>query len=79
MQNKKTIIEFKNIVKTYGIGDAQTHALNGVNLSIKEGEFVAIMGASGSGKTTLLKLLMKLKLKLCQPTYQRNLKSIFQF
>ena len=49
MENKKTIIEFKNIVKTYGIGDAKTNALNGVNLLIKEGEFVAIMGASGSG------------------------------
>ena len=57
MQNKKTIIEFKNIVKTYGIGDAQTHALNGVNLSIKEGEFVAIMGASGSGKSTAMNMI----------------------
>ena len=54
MQNSKTIIEFKNIVKTYGVGDAKTHALNGVNLSIKEGEFVAIMGASGSGKSTAM-------------------------
>jgi len=45
MQNSKTIIEFRNLVKTYGVGDAKTNALNGVNLSIKEGEFVAIMGA----------------------------------
>ncbi|MBP9490390.1 MAG: ABC transporter ATP-binding protein [Aliarcobacter sp.] len=57
MQNKKTIIEFKNIVKTYGVADAQTHALNGVNLSIKEGEFVAIMGASGSGKSTAMNMI----------------------
>jgi putative ABC transport system ATP-binding protein len=57
MQNNKTIIEFKNIVKTYGIGDAQTYALNGVNLSIKEGEFVAIMGASGSGKSTAMNMI----------------------
>ena len=57
MQNKKTIIEFKNIVKTYGVGDAQTNALNGVNLSIKEGEFVAIMGASGSGKSTAMNMI----------------------
>lgn len=57
MENKKTIIEFKNIVKTYGVGDAKTNALNGVNLSIKEGEFVAIMGASGSGKSTAMNMI----------------------
>ena len=57
MENKKTIIEFKNIVKTYGNGDAKTYALNGVNLSIKEGEFVAIMGASGSGKSTAMNMI----------------------
>ena len=57
MQSNKTIIEFKNIVKTYGVGDAQTYALNGVNLSIKEGEFVAIMGASGSGKSTAMNMI----------------------
>lgn len=57
MENKKTIIEFKNIVKTYGVGDAQTYALNGVDLSIKEGEFVAIMGASGSGKSTSMNII----------------------
>ena len=57
MQNNKTIIEFKNIVKTYGVGDAKTHALNGVNLSIKKGEFVAIMGARGSGKSTSMNMI----------------------
>ncbi len=57
MQSNKTIIEFKNIVKTYGVGDAQTNALNGVNFSIKEGEFVAIMGASGSGKSTAMNMI----------------------
>ena len=57
MENKKTIIEFKNIVKTYGNGDAKTYALNGVNFSIKEGEFVAIMGASGSGKSTAMNMI----------------------
>jgi putative ABC transport system ATP-binding protein len=57
MQSNKTIIEFKNIVKTYGIGDAKTHALNGVSFSIKEGEFVAIMGASGSGKSTAMNMI----------------------
>ena len=57
MQSNKTIIEFKNIVKTYGNGDAKTYALNGVNFSIKEGEFVAIMGASGSGKSTAMNMI----------------------
>ena len=57
MENKKTIIEFKNIVKTYGVGDAKTYALDGVNLSIKEGEFVAIMGSSGSGKSTAMNMI----------------------
>ena len=57
MQSKKTIIEFKNIVKTYGDGDTKTYALNRVNLCIKEGEFVAIMGASGSGKSTAMNMI----------------------
>lgn len=57
MQNKKTIIEFKNIVKTYGVGDAKTYALDKVNFSIKEGEFVAIMGSSGSGKSTAMNMI----------------------
>jgi putative ABC transport system ATP-binding protein len=57
MENKKTLIEFKNITKVYGIGDAKTYALNGVDFSIKEGEFVAIMGASGSGKSTAMNMI----------------------
>ena len=57
MENKKSLIEFKNITKVYGTGDAKTYALNGVNFSIKEGEFVAIMGASGSGKSTAMNMI----------------------
>ena len=57
MENKKTLIEFKNITKVYGVGDAKTYALNGVDFSIKEGEFVAIMGASGSGKSTAMNMI----------------------
>ncbi|MEI3598279.1 MULTISPECIES: ABC transporter ATP-binding protein [unclassified Oceanobacillus] len=53
------ILEAKNIVKVYGKAndEGSTTALNGINLSVSEGEFVAIMGPSGSGKTTLLNIL----------------------
>ncbi|WP_164669016.1 ABC transporter ATP-binding protein [Virgibacillus doumboii] len=53
------ILDAGNIVKVYGEsgGDGSTTALNGVNLSVNKGEFIAIMGPSGSGKTTLLNVL----------------------
>ena len=51
------IIETKELVKSYAVGDMVVHALNGVNLKIYEGEFVAIMGASGSGKSTFMNII----------------------
>ena len=51
------LIECRELVKTYTMGDMTIRALDGVSLSIEEGEYVAIMGASGSGKSTLMNLL----------------------
>jgi putative ABC transport system ATP-binding protein len=50
------MIELRNINKTYNNG-TPLHVLKGINLHIKKGEFVAIIGASGSGKSTLLNIL----------------------
>ena len=52
-----TILQTKDLKKYYGSGDTQVKALDGVNLSIEQGEFVAIVGTSGSGKSTLLHML----------------------
>jgi len=51
------LLELRGVTKTYGIGDAQMHALAGINLSINSGEFVAVMGPSGSGKSTCMNIL----------------------
>ena len=51
------LIEIKDMYKIYAIGEEPVHALDGVSLSVAEGEFVAIMGSSGSGKSTMLNIL----------------------
>ncbi|MDO5547098.1 MAG: ABC transporter ATP-binding protein [Eubacteriales bacterium] len=51
------ILETKDLKKYYGSGETQVHALDGVDLTVAKGEFVAVVGTSGSGKSTLLHML----------------------
>ena len=51
------MIEIKNITKIYGKGDTEVRAVAGITFTVKDGEFVAIMGPSGSGKSTLMHIL----------------------
>jgi len=51
------VIELRDLKKRFGIGDAEHYALDGINLVINSGEFIAVMGPSGCGKTTLLNIL----------------------
>ena len=51
------ILQTKNLRKIYGAGDTEVRALDGVNLTVEKGEFVAVVGTSGSGKSTLLHML----------------------
>jgi putative ABC transport system ATP-binding protein len=53
----KEIIKIKELKRDFTMGTETVHALRGISLSIKEGEFVTIMGSSGSGKSTLLNIL----------------------
>ena len=55
--SQKVVIEAKNLVKTYGEGEAKTFALNNVSMKVYEHEFLVILGGSGSGKSTLLNML----------------------
>jgi putative ABC transport system ATP-binding protein len=51
------LVQLAGVTKTYGTGQAAMHALRGIDLAIRQGEFVAVMGASGSGKSTCMNIL----------------------
>jgi putative ABC transport system ATP-binding protein len=55
--NGNNVISARNLTKIYRMGDVEVHALNGLNLEVKRGDFLAIMGASGSGKSTLMNII----------------------
>ncbi|MEY4551019.1 MAG: hypothetical protein RL685_7214, partial [Pseudomonadota bacterium] len=55
--NAPPVVEFRGLSKIYGVGDAEVRALDGVDLRIERGEFVAIMGSSGSGKSTAMNII----------------------
>ena len=54
---ENTVISIKNLVKNYYVGNQTVRALRGVDIDIRKGEYVAIMGPSGSGKSTLMNIL----------------------
>jgi putative ABC transport system ATP-binding protein len=54
---EKHIIQLENLTKTYHVGETEVRALRGVTYSVREGDFVAIMGASGSGKSTMMNII----------------------
>ncbi len=56
-RNALTMIEIKDLHKSYKMGSNSLHVLKGINFNVEEGELVAIMGSSGSGKSTLLNIL----------------------
>ncbi len=56
-KNSNSFVKLRGVTKVYGSGEATTYALQGINLDIYEGEFVAIMGSSGSGKSTAMNII----------------------
>jgi len=56
-QSEEVVLSARELVKTYQMGEVQVHALRGVDMDLRSGEFLVLLGASGSGKSTLLNIL----------------------
>ena len=56
-KNDKLIIRLQNVMRIYKVGVERIHALDGIDLDIRQNEYVAVMGPSGSGKSTLMNIL----------------------
>ena len=57
MPVEQPLIELRGVKKIYGSGDTEVAALAGIDLAVRDGEFVAVMGPSGSGKSTCMNIL----------------------
>ena len=66
------VIRVENVTRAFAVGDIEVHALRGVDLSVRAGEFVAIMGSSGSGKSTLMNILGCLDRPTSRPLLPRG-------
>ena len=71
--NKDNIIKTTDITKVYRIGAIKVNALRGINLEIRRGEFVAVMGPSGSGKSTLMNIIGCLDVPTSGQYYLNNM------
>ena len=57
MSDNLNLIQVKDVTKKYRLGSNEVEVLHGINLEVKDGEFVSVMGQSGSGKTTLMNII----------------------